>query len=339
MKEIVTENKLDNFTADAINRFKTALKIGNYVLVSNGNNFVRALGKVSGEYEYKTGTDIRFNHFRKVEWIFKDVEIPVTEFYKNKLQQQTIYKLRSEDIIPDFFIRRSKTVDISIQQKKFVLVIDEINRGNVSSIFGELITLIESSKRSGFPEALAVVLPYSKERFTVPSNVFIIGTMNTADRSIESLDTALRRRFSFKEMVPLPGLITTDGKSKGMIDGIDIVQMLQKINERIEKLIDKDHKIGHSYFLNVVNAKDLEHAFKDKVIPLLEEYFFGDFGKIGLVLGKSFIRKEEIAHFDFAEFEDYDSQTEQDLKQRSVYKIQPVETWDYKSIYEPKPKV
>lgn len=339
VKEIVSTNKLDSFTADAINRFKTALKIGNYVLVSNGNNFVRALGKVIGEYEYKTGTDIRYNHFRKVEWIFKDVEIPVTEFYRNKLQQQTIYKLRSEDIIPEFFVRRSKPVDSSIQQKKFVLVIDEINRGNVSSIFGELITLIEPTKRSGMPEELEVVLPYSKDPFKVPANVFIVGTMNTADRSIESLDTALRRRFSFKEMIPLPGLISTDGKSKGVVDGIDIVQMLQKMNERIEKLIDKDHKIGHSYFLDVVNAKDLELAFKDKVIPLLEEYFFGDFGKIGLVLGSSFIRKEEVADFDFAAFSDYDPQTEQDLRQRSVFKIQPVESWDYKSIYEPKLKV
>ena len=270
--------------------------------------------------------------------MFKNVEIPVAEFYQKNLSQQTIYKLKSEYIIPEFFVRRSKPVDNSIQQKKFVLVIDEINRGNVSSIFGELITLVEPSKRSGMPEALEVVLPYSKERFTVPSNVYIIGTMNTADRSIESLDTALRRRFSFKEMVPLPGLISTEGKSKGKVDGIDIVQMLQKMNERIEKLIDKDHKIGHSYFLDVINAKDLELAFNDKVIPLLEEYFFGDFGKIGLVLGNSFIRKEEIADFDFATFEDYDAQTEQDLRQRSVYKIQPADVWDYKSIYEPKKK-
>jgi hypothetical protein len=336
---IVTQVKLDPYTAQAINYFKNYLKLGNYVVVSYGNSYIRALGKVIGDYEYKKDAEIRYKHFRKVEWVFKNVEIPVTEFYQKNLSQQTIYKLKSEYIIPEFFVRRNKPIESNFQQKKFVLVIDEINRGNVSSIFGELITLIEPTKRSGMPEALEVVLPYSKERFNVPSNVYIIGTMNTADRSIESLDTALRRRFSFKEMVPLPGLITTDGKSKGVIDGIDIVRMLQKINERIEKLIDKDHKIGHSYFLNVVNAKDLEHAFKDKVIPLLEEYFFGDFGKIGLVLGKSFIRKEEIADFDFAEFEDYDSQTEQDLKQRSVYKIQPVETWDYKSIYEPKSKV
>lgn len=338
VQNIVKEARLDNFTADAINRFKTALKIGNYVIVSNGNNYVRALGKVIGNYEFRLDGDIRYNHFRKVEWIFKDVEIPVGEFYKNKLQQQTIYKLKSEFIIPDFFIRKSKTIDLNISRKNFVLIIDEINRGNVSSVFGELITLLESTKRSGKPEALEVVLPYSKERFTVPANVYIIGTMNTADRSIESLDTALRRRFSFKEMTALPELIATEGSSNGKIGDIDLVKMLEKINERIEKLIDKDHKIGHSYFLELSDAKGLELTFQDKVIPLLEEYFFGDFGKIGLVLGSSFVCKEESVTFEFATFEDYDPQTEQDLKQRLVYKIKPVNDWDYKSIYQVKPK-
>jgi len=340
VSQIVAEKKLDSYTAQVINYFKNYLKIGNYVVISYGNSFIRALGKVTGEYEYKQDAEIRYKNFRKVEWIFKDVEIPVSEFYKKNLMQQTIYKLKSDFIIPEFFVRRTKLVDSTIQQKNFVLIIDEINRGNVSSIFGELITLIEISKRSGAKETetLEVVLPYSKNRFTVPSNVYIIGTMNTADRSIESLDTALRRRFSFKEMKPLPELILTEGKSKGIVDGIDIVRMLQKMNERIEKLIDKDHKIGHSYFLDVANAKDLEIAFKDKVIPLLEEYFFGDFGKIGLVLGNSFIRKEEISDFDFASFTDYDAQTEQDLRQRSVYKIQPEDQWNYQSIYEPKSK-
>lgn len=338
VNDIVSQEKLDPYTAQAINYFKNYLKVGNYVVVSYGNSYIRALGKVTGDYEYKPEAEIPYKHFRKVDWVFKNVAIPVAEFYQKNLSQQTIYKLKSEYIIPEFFVRRSKPVDSSIQQKKFVLVVDEINRGNVSSIFGELITLIEPSKRLGMPEALEVVLPYSKERFTVPSNIYIIGTMNTADRSIESLDTALRRRFSFKEMVPDPGLIVSVGKSKGVVDNIDIQKMLEKINERIEKLIDKDHKIGHSYFLDVLNAKDLELAFKDKVIPLLEEYFFGDFGKIGLVLGNSFIRKEEITDFDFASFADYDAQTEQDLRQRSVYKIQPVESWVYKSIYEPKPK-
>lgn len=338
VNQIVESEKIDPFTSQAINYFKNYLKIGNYVVVSYGNTYIRALGKVTSDYEYKPDAEIRYKHFRKVEWLFKDVEIPVSEFYQKNLSQQTIYKLKSEFIIPSFFVRQDKPSEKVVEQKKFVLVIDEINRGNVSSIFGELITLIEPSKRTGRPEALEVVLPYSKERFNVPSNVYIIGTMNTADRSIESLDTALRRRFCFKEMMPIPKLIASEGKSKGLVDGIDLVKLLQKMNERIEKLIDKDHKIGHSYFLDVKSVKDLELTFKNSVIPLLEEYFFGDFGKIGLVLGSSFIQKEEIADFDFATFSDYDPQTEQDLRQRSVFKIKNETSWDYKSIYEPKSK-
>ncbi len=228
---------------------------------------------------------------------------------------------------------------IEKELKNFILIIDEINRGNVSQIFGELITLIEENKRLGNGESLEVTLPYSKEKFGVPPNFYIIGTMNTADRSIESLDTALRRRFTFKEIEPLPEIILTYGKSKGNIENIDIVKMLQIINERIEKLIDKDHKIGHSYFLDVENIADLQLAFKDKLIPLLEEYFFGDYGKIGLILGTSFIKKQDIVDFDFAIFKDYDSQILQDLKERSVYKIQPIKEWDFKNIYESKSKV
>jgi 5-methylcytosine-specific restriction endonuclease McrBC GTP-binding regulatory subunit McrB len=336
--KICDEKKLEGKSSDFINYFITALKIGNYVVVSNGNNYIRALGRVTGNYKFNNDTEINYHHFRSVEWLFKDVEIPVSEFYKNNLMQWTIYKLNSEYILPEFFVRDAKQLDSNNDQKKFVLVIDEINRGNVSSIFGELITLIEPSKRSGKnqTETLEVVLPYSKTPFTVPSNVYIIGTMNTADRSIESLDTALRRRFSFTEMSPDPKLIESEGKSKGNIEGVDLVLMLQKINERIEKLIDKDHKIGHSYFLEVSTIKDLKLVFKDKVIPLLEEYFFGDFGKIGLVLGNSFISKEKLTDFEFANFEDYDPQTEQDLKQRSVYSINSMEDWDYISIYDSK---
>lgn len=336
VNETVTKAKEEPFSSQAINFFKNYLKIGNYVVVSYGNSYIRALGKVTGEYEYKSDAEISYKHFRKVDWLFKNVEIPVTEFYQKNLSQQSIYKLKSEFIIPEFFVQRNKPAESQIQQKKFVLVIDEINRGNVSSIFGELITLIEPTKRSGKPEALEVILPYSKDPFSVPSNVYIIGTMNTADRSIESLDTALRRRFSFQEMIPQPELIASEGKSRGFIEDIDLVKMLQKINKRIEKLIDKDHKIGHSYFMEIIDKNGLVLAFKDKVIPLLEEYFFGDFGKIGLVLGNSFISKEDVSDFDFALFTEYDAQTEQDLKQRSVYEIKPIEEWDFKSIYEPK---
>ncbi len=212
--------------------------------------------------------------------------------------------------------------------KNYVLIIDEINRGNVSSIFGELITLIEKDKRAGGNEALSVILPYSKQVFSVPSNVYIIGTMNTADRSIEALDTALRRRFSFQEMPPIPALISND------MEGINLSQMLETINARIEKLIDKDHKIGHAYFMGIQTKADLKAVFQDKVIPLLEEYFFGDLGKISLVLGKSFIRKEgDNATVTFAKDHDYDDSLAADLLERAVYKVTPSDEWDFEAIY------
>ena len=194
--------------------------------------------------------------------------------------------------LPISSIKTSKRNDDKTKKKQnFVLIIDEINRGNVSQIFGELITLVEEDKRLGTDEALEVTLPYSKEKFGVPPNLFIIGTMNTADRSVEAIDTALRRRFSFEEMPPKPELVAIEGKLKsqnGFLDNIDLPLLLNTLNKRIEKLLDKDHQIGHSYFMSVLSFKDLKSTFQNKIIPLLQEYFFGDYGKIGLVLGKDF---------------------------------------------------
>ena len=161
--------------------------------------------------------------------------------------------------------------------------------------------------------------------------------MNTADRSIEALDTALRRRFSFKEMPPKSSLIATHGKLKksdGKIGDIDVVKILETINNRIDKLIDKDHKIGHSYFLNISNVSQLEIVFNDKVIPLLEEYFFGDYGKISLILGSSFISSKNKSDVKFASSNDYDPSIASDLLERSVYEITSKSQWDFKAIYE-----
>lgn len=183
-------------------------------------------------------------------------------------------------------------------KNRYAIFIDEINRANVSAVFGELITLIEGDKRKGAKNALSAILPYSKKSFSVPNNVDIYGTMNTADRSIEALDTALRRRFSFVEMIPNPDLL----KDKIVLE-IKLKDLLKKINERIEALIDRDHTIGHAYLIDVENEADLRRAFKDKIIPLLQEYFFGDYGKIGLVLGSAFVDKGTIDEKIFSDFE------------------------------------
>lgn len=211
---------------------------------------------------------------------------------------------------------------------KFVIIIDEINRGNISSIFGELITLLENDKRLGKEESLDVVLPYSKKEFGVPPNIYVLGTMNTADRSVEALDSALRRRFSFKEMPPKSDLIRSEGKaSEGIVDGLDLSLLLDTINKRVEKLLDKDHMIGHSYFLTVTGIEDLKMAFHNKIIPLLQEYFYGDVGKIGLVLGSEFFKDDEQDVDDdfFAPFDDYESGG---LMERKVYHLLDVSKMD-----------
>ena len=169
---------------------------------------------------------------------------------------------------------------------KRVLIIDEINRGNISNIFGELITLIEPSKRAGGAEALTVKLPYSKEPFSVPSNLHIIGTMNTADKSLAQVDIALRRRFEFVEMMPKHELL--EGV---VVDGIDVAKMLETINQRIELLFDREHTIGHSFFLPLRDDPTiarLARIFELEILPLLEEYFFEDWERVGQVLGDHF---------------------------------------------------
>lgn len=169
------------------------------------------------------------------------------------------------------------------QSPPYVLIIDEINRGDISRIFGELITIIEEDKRLGQDHEIIVTLPYSREAFGLPPNLYIVGTMNTADRSIALIDIALRRRFEFKEFMPDYGELK---KQTGTLEyDIDLSEMLKTMNNRIEFLYDRDHTLGHSFFLKVKDLKGLIEVFRNKIIPLLQEYFFDDWRKIDMVLG------------------------------------------------------
>ena len=207
--------------------------------------------------------------------------------------------------------------DNSDEKLPYLLIIDEINRGNIPQIFGELITLIEDSKRENASDEISVTLPYSGEQFTVPSNLYILGTMNTADRSIEALDTALRRRFVFVEKMP-------DADKLDVVDGIDLAAMLNTMNTRLEYLLDRDHTIGHAYFINAKNVEDIRSIFANKIIPQLQEYFYSDWKKIQLILGNTFIKERSpTAIFGNISAEEYFNT---DKKQ---YEIAPADEWDF----------
>jgi len=225
---------------------------------------------------------------------------------------------------------------------RFVLVVDEINRGNVATIFGELITLLETDKRAGEDNEISVVLPYSKLPFSIPPNLYLLGTMNTANRSVEALDTALRRRFSFTEMRPDAQVIRAQVGDNGVItEGsatIDVARILEALNSRLEQLLDRDNCLGHALLLRVGNLAALRTAFQRSIVPLLQEYFFGDWGKIGLVLGEAFIRASqpsEPGRYALAKFRGYDAAG---LRKRPVYRLADVETLPaeaFQQIYAP----
>ncbi len=186
---------------------------------------------------------------------------------------QITYELR------DGIFKQIASAALKERGKRFVLIIDEINRGNIAKIFGELITLIEDSRRLGRVDETIVKLPYSMESFGVPSNLYLIGTMNTADRSIQLLDTALRRRFDFVEMMPKPDLISAS------VEGVDLKLMLETMNSRITAFLDRERQIGHTYLLDVKELPELSYVFQNRIFPLLQEYFFDDWGKVRAVLG------------------------------------------------------
>lgn len=287
---ITDETEFPNASVKKIvSDFYDEMSIGDIVLSLGDQKHIDAIGFITGEPEWLEQAHY-YKRSRKVEWIAKDIWVDVYKFnQQTNLTLATVYELKkiNREEINKLILRYVETEhdDLAIEEnkKKYVFIIDEINRGNISKILGELITLIEPTKRLGAPEQMKVQLPYSKSEFGVPQNVYIIGTMNTADRSIALMDTALRRRFRFIEM--MPNLQVLEGIN---VEGIDIQKMVDTINRRIEVLFDREHTIGHAYFLSLKKeptVANLAGIFENAIIPLLQEYFYEDYSKIQLILG------------------------------------------------------
>lgn len=382
---VVPSNPATDYGITSVTAFVSKMKLGDLIVVSDGNFKFRAIGEVTGDYQFKPHSEFEddYSQMRPVKWLRQyQPSLPHTELLDGQFSQMTLYELRSPTLdreklktllgatsvegrfasgqvfgrdyqvvraTPDLLelkkpngnllpfamsllneladgVRLGKIALQDIREKTAieklhgsslepylvngynnilaplvehllgagqrastgaeggarVLIIDEINRGNISRIFGELITLIEPSKRSASDEALSVVLPYSKQRFSVPSNLYLIGTMNTADRSLAGLDIALRRRFVFREMPPRPELL-----DDLVVAGLNIGQLLRVLNQRIEALLDRDHCLGHAYFMPLKadgSLARLELIFRNQILPLLQEYFFEDWQRIAWVL-------------------------------------------------------
>ncbi len=282
--------------------FINEMAIGDIVVSCYDANHFDAIGTIIGEYEWHNELST-YKRVRSVKWLVKGIQGDIKSINNGtKFTLATVYRLNisAADILRfvDTFSDRSD--DYFDDDRNYVYIIDEINRGNISKIFGESITLVEDNKRLGCAEECTVRLPYSKQFFGIPDNLYILGTMNTADRSIIALDTALRRRFNFIEIIPDPGLL--DGLE---VDGISISDMLETINRRISVLYDREHTIGHAYFMPLYDDDSLDNLadiFKNRIVPLLQEYFYDNYQKIRWVLGDNqkqneqdqFILKHEI---------------------------------------------
>ncbi len=330
--KVFLKDKIDEkdirYTTQVMFQFKNYMREGDLVLVSHGNSTISSIGQIDGEYEFNDNAEIRYSQFRKIKWLIKDANIPIEKIYNKKLSQQTLYEFDKDAIKKDSF---SGLFEINKKSNEnYVLIIDEINRGNISKIFGELITLVEPSKRLNNDDEMKVTLPYSGEEFEVPSNLYIIGTMNTADRSIALLDTALRRRFEFIEMMPN---IKQVREEIGIIDSIDVAKLLKRINKRIEVLYDRNHMIGHTYFLDVKTFDTLKDVIQNRVIPLLQEYFYDDWKKINMVFNNNgFIVENSIKDSLFSNVEDPD--LDEELKIYSINIDALDDREEYQKIYQ-----
>lgn len=290
--------------------FVNQINEGDIIITTDGNRKnIRGIAIATSDEAYKLENTESDSTTRDVMWLVRDINDDVTILNGNKwLQRKTVSRLPNMNIkdLMEFAIKKNvelKETHIEKNNGSYVFIIDEINRGNISKIFGELITLIEDTKRKGMTEEMSTILPYSGSLFSVPSNVYILGTMNTADRSIALMDTALRRRFQFVEMIPDTKVLRDIGADK--VDDLDVAAMLEKINERITFLYDREHTIGHAFFTKLKDDPTIEtlaSIFKKSIIPLLQEYFYEDYQKIQLVLGDNhkvdvstkFIKDEEV---------------------------------------------
>ena len=254
---------------------------------------IDAIGVISDDEPYYDDSLQEYCWCRKVNWIATGINLDIYELNGNTyLPNFEVAELKKTKVVElvNLFNASSHVAPTEANSEPYVFVIDEINRGNISKIFGELITLIEDSKRKGMPEAATAILPYSGCEFSVPSNVYILGTMNTADRSIALMDTALRRRFQFIEKMPDADVMRENDADKVSYkdEVLDVAAMLEIINDRISYLFDREHTIGHAFFMGLKEDPSIDKLasiFEKSIIPLLQEYFYEDYQKIQLVLG------------------------------------------------------
>jgi 5-methylcytosine-specific restriction protein B len=265
----------DPYASTAIDYLKNEIQVGDLLLVSQGNTRFRAIAEVAGLYSFEP-REAGYDQRRPVRWLWSTAaeSLPIETVFSKRLSQMSIYRMDQKAILWPALRELLSPRNVPNQPPNCVLILDEINRANLAKTFGELITLLEPSKRLGGPDEQEVELPYSGDLLGIPPNLYVLGTMNTADRSIALLDTALRRRFAFREMMPHPNCLATD------VEGIDLRALLVAMNDRIERLFDRDHVLGHTYLLGVASFQELAERFRGQIIPLLQEYFFENWRRI-----------------------------------------------------------